>query len=200
MTSEIRSYRTVFDLERRIYRIDRLRLNPAGVPLRGIVYFLALLAAALLLGRLPLLGLLVQRLPWYLRDIAVPGAVAALLTMIKIEGRPFHIAALALLRYAVGPRDLAGLRPRVGADRCWALQELVVLADGSDSRLRRLRYTGPGAVLVSTAHTRTAWGRRPLRRLLRAPNVALAPLPGKQIPACGKVITLVHGARLEVRR
>ena len=42
---EIRSYRAVFDLERRIYRIDRLRLNPAGVPVRGIVYFLALLAA-----------------------------------------------------------------------------------------------------------------------------------------------------------
>ena len=42
---EIRSYRAVFDLERRIYRVDRMRLNPAGVPVRGIVYFLALLAA-----------------------------------------------------------------------------------------------------------------------------------------------------------
>ena len=34
---EVRSYRTVFDLERRLYRIDRLRLNPGGVPVRGIV-------------------------------------------------------------------------------------------------------------------------------------------------------------------
>ena len=37
---EIRSYRAVFDLERRIYRVDRLRLNPGGVPVRGVVYCL----------------------------------------------------------------------------------------------------------------------------------------------------------------
>ena len=36
---EIRSYRRVFDLERRVYSVDRLRLNPSGVPVRGIVYF-----------------------------------------------------------------------------------------------------------------------------------------------------------------
>ena len=29
---------SVFALERRIYRIDTLRLNPSGVPLRGIGY------------------------------------------------------------------------------------------------------------------------------------------------------------------
>jgi hypothetical protein len=34
---DIRSYRAVFDLERRIYRIDRLRLNPSGVPVRGVI-------------------------------------------------------------------------------------------------------------------------------------------------------------------
>ena len=41
---EVRSYRRVFDLERRIYSIDRMRLNPSGVPLRGVVYFLVLAA------------------------------------------------------------------------------------------------------------------------------------------------------------
>ncbi len=41
---EIRSYRRVFDLERRIYSVDQLRLNPGGVPVRGVLYFLALLA------------------------------------------------------------------------------------------------------------------------------------------------------------
>ncbi len=41
---EIRSYRAVFDLERRIYRVDQLRLNPGGIPVRGVVYFLAILA------------------------------------------------------------------------------------------------------------------------------------------------------------
>ncbi len=197
--SEIRSYRTVFDLERRIYRVDRLRLNPGGVPLRGVVYFLAILAASLLVGRLPLVGVLVRTLPWYLRELAFPGVLAALLTLIKIEGRSFHLSALALLRYTSGPRELAGLRPITAADRRWHMQELVVLSDGSDSRLRRLRYTGPGAVLVSAAHIRTVWRPGPLRRLARRPSVALTGLPDRPSPAGGQVIALNDGARLEVR-
>jgi hypothetical protein len=198
--TEIRSYRNVFDLERRIYRIDRLRLNPSGVPLRGIVYFLAILAVTLLAGALPLIGMLVRALPWYVLDLAVPGAAAALLTLIKIEGRPFHLAVLALLRYASGARELAGLRPCGAADRRWRPHELVVLADGSDSRLRQLRYTGPGAVLVSTAHIRTAWRPSSLRRATRRPCMTLAALPGMPSPARGQVIALTDGARLEVRR
>jgi hypothetical protein len=198
--TEIRSYRNVFDLERRIYRVDRLRLNPGGVPLRGIVYFLAILVVALLAGALPLIGALAHTPPWYVRDVAAPGAIAALLTLIRIEGRPFHLAALTLLRYATGPRELAGLRPRVAADRYWRPHELVVLADGSDQRLRRLRYTGPGAVLVSAAHVRTAWRAGLTRRLARRPSMTLEGLPGCQPPARGQVIALADGVRLEVRR
>jgi hypothetical protein len=197
---EIRSYRNVFDLERRIYRIDRLRLNPGGVPLRGIVYFLALLLATLLVGGLPLIGMFARTLPWYVRELAIPGGMAALLTLIKVEGRSFHLSALALFQYATGPRELSGLRPRSRADRRWRMHELVVLADGSDSRLRRVRYTGPGAVLISTAHVRTACGTGRLRGMARRPNITLAALPGKRGPVRGKVIALADGARLEVRR
>jgi hypothetical protein len=145
---EIRSYRAVFDLERRIYRVDRLRLNPGGVPVRGVVYCLVLLAALALLGALPLLGVAVQALPWYLRDLALPGGGAALLTVIRVEGRPFHLAAAGLLRHALGPRHLAGLRPCAPPGRAWRPEDLLMLPDGSDPRLRRLRYTGPGAVRV----------------------------------------------------
>jgi hypothetical protein len=198
--TEIRSYRTVFDLERRIYRVDRLRLNPGGVPLRGVVYFLAILTGSLLVGRLPLVGALAQTLPWYMRELALPGTAAALLTLIKIEGRSFHLSALALLRYATGPRELAGLRPLTAADRRWHIHELVILADGSESRLRRLRYTGPGAVLVRAAHVRTAWRPGPLRGLARRPSVTLTELPNRPSPARGQVIALAHGARLEIRR
>ncbi len=197
--TEIRSYRNVFDLERRIYRVDRLRLNPGGVPLRGIVYFLAILAVTLLTGSLPLIGVFVRMLPWYARDVAVPSAAAALLTLIKIEGRSFHLAALALLRYAFGPRKLFGLRPYTAADRRWRLQELVVLVDGSEARLRRLRYTGPGAVLVRTAHVRAVLRPGPLMRVVRAPNMTLTGLPGHPKPAHGQVIALPDGVRLEVR-
>ena len=56
--TDVRSYRAVFDLERRIYRIDRLRLNPGGVPVRGVLYFLGLLVAGAVTARLPLLAAL----------------------------------------------------------------------------------------------------------------------------------------------
>jgi hypothetical protein len=165
MTIEIRSYRSVFDLERRIYRVDRLRLNPGGVPVRGVVYFLAILLTVLIAGSLPVLALAVGVLPWYLRDVALPGASAAVLTVIRVEGRPFHLAAQALLRYRSEPRSgavagLCGSIPRsIGPGGRWRMDEILMLPDGSDGRLRRLRYTGPGTVLVTVAHEVTD-GRR----------------------------------------
>ncbi len=208
---EIRSYRAVFDLERRIYRVDRLRLNPGGVPLRGVVYCFALLAGLALLGALPLVGVAVRALPWYLRDLVLPAGGAGVLTMIRVEGRPFHLAAAALARHALGPRQLAGSCVLAGArsgarfQRVWLPGSLLVLPDGSDARFRRLRYTGPGAVLVRVAHARS--GRRPGLRgrwgralsLRGRPHVTLQELPGGQQPICGQVIALERGARLEVR-
>ncbi|HEX3391633.1 MAG TPA: hypothetical protein VHS55_03645 [Solirubrobacteraceae bacterium] len=167
--TEIRSFRAVFDLERRIYRIDRLRLNPTGVPVRGVVYFLAVAACLLLVCRLPLLGAGASAAPWYLREVALPAGLAALFTLITIEGRPFHLAAFSLLRFALAARELSGLRPRGAADRWLLPGELVLLADGSDARPRRLRYTGPGRVRIR--------GRGPAR---------------------GKVVVLERGARLKV--
>jgi hypothetical protein len=158
VTIEIRSYRSVFDLERRIYRVDRLRLNPGGVPVRGVVYFLAILATVLIVGSLPVLQLAVRTLPWYLRDVALPGASAAVLSVIRVEGRPFHLAAQALLRYRSEARmgtsaPAWGSGPRsIGSGGRWRMDEILMLPDGSDGRLRRLRYTGPGAVLVTVAH------------------------------------------------
>jgi hypothetical protein len=162
---EIRSYRSVFDLERRIYRVDRLRLNPTGVPVRGVIYALVLIAAALICGKAPALQALMRMLPWYLSYVALPVSCAALLTVVTIDGRPFHLAAQALLRYRCQPRQSVGLRQvragsgaQVGAR--WWPQEILVLPDGSDAHMRRLRYTGPGAVLVSVAHVCEGSGRR----------------------------------------
>lgn len=194
---EIRSYRAVFDLERRIYRIDRLRLNPAGVPVRGIVYFLALLAAIALCTRVPPLSAAADVLPWYLLYVALPGASATLLTVIAIDGRPAHLAAQALLRHRASSRRSVGLRTRrtdwgaeLGAR--WRPPEILLLPDGSDARLRRLRYTGPGAVLVSVAHERIeastlAGGRS---------RLTVRELPDRPRPVRGHVIALAAGARL----
>jgi hypothetical protein len=201
---EIRSYRRVFDLERRIYRVDRLRLNPGGVPVRGVVYFLVLLAIGLLAAGLPLAGELVRKLPWYLRDLALPGGCAAVLSMIRIEGRPFHLAAKALVRYTTGPRRLAGVRPCAAAGGRWKAEDIVILPDGSDSEMRRLRYRGPGAVLIAVEHERAGWlteraatgiARRGARRVL-----TVRERPGARALGHGEVISLGRGARMRVRQ
>jgi len=199
---DVRSYRRVFDLERRIYRVDRLRLNPAGVPVRGIVYFLVIVGLALLVARLPLLALVASGVPWYVRDVALPGGFAALLTVIRIEGRPFHLAAQALLRHRAGWRRLSCLRP-CGASSCafpgarWMPEQIVLLPDGSEGRMRRLRYTGPGAVLVAVAHHRQLRGGR-FELLGRRPCVVVRPRLGARPPR-GQVIVLERGAQLRVR-
>jgi hypothetical protein len=193
---EIRSYRRVFDLERRIYRLDRLRLNPGGVPVRGIVYFLAIVAAAVALRRLPLLGELVGAPPWYLSDLLLPAALAALLCLIRVEGRPFHLAAHALARYVVSARWTSGLERCAAPGHIWRPGRAVILPDGSESRMRHLRYTGPGAVLVAVRHERPrpAAGGGLVRR---PPPVLVRELPGW--PASGRVLALGSRARLRTR-
>lgn len=190
---EIRSYRAVFDLERRIYRVDQLRLNPGGIPVRGVVYFLAILAATLLASSLPLLGAAVGMLPWYLRDLALPVASATVLSVIRIEGRPFHLAAYALLRYRAGPRSFAGVRPCDAPGACWRPEEILLLPDGSDGEMRRLRYTGPGAVLVTTAHERSE-----RRGALGPARLELRELPDRPAPAQGQVLAIARNVQLRV--
>jgi hypothetical protein len=190
---EIRSYRAVFDLERRIYRVDQLRLNPGGIPVRGVVYFLAILLAMLIAGSLPLVGTAIGALPWYLCDLALPVASATVLSVIRIEGRPFHLAAYALLRYRVGSRRFAGVRPCGGPGECWRPEEILLLPDGSDGAMRRLRYTGPGAVLVRTAHERVECGG-----LLGGARLTLRELPQERAPEQGQVIALPRNVRMRV--
>jgi hypothetical protein len=200
---EVRSYRRVFDLERRIYRVDRLRLNPAGIPVRGIVYFLVILGLSLLIARLPLLALAANALPWYVRDVALPAGCAALLTVIRIEGRPFHLAAQALFRHRAGRRRLSGLRPR-GPSSCalpgarWLPEQIVMLPDGSEGKMRRLRYTGPGAVLVAVAYHRQLRGGA-LGLPGRRPCVVVRQRLGARPPRQGQVIVLERAAQLRVR-
>jgi hypothetical protein len=190
---EIRSYRAVFDLERRIYRVDQLRLNPGGIPVRGVVYFLAILTATLIAGGLPLVGEVVGALPWYLRDLALPVASATLLSVIRIEGRPFHLAAYALLRSRAQARWLSGVEPRGAPGECWHPEEVLILPDGSDGEMRRLRYRGPGAVLVTTAHERIESGGP-----LGAARLTLRELP-ERAPAEAQVIALARGICMRVR-
>jgi hypothetical protein len=202
MAIEIRSYRSVFDLERRIYRVDRLRLNPGGVPLRGAVYCLALISVALLAAALPLLGAVARVLPWYLRDLAAPVGGGALLTVVRIDGRPFHRAAWALVSYAAGPRLVLADRAAPLPGRRWSPGEIVMFSDGSGGRLRRLRCTGPASVRVAVAHERVQWREGAgLGRLVgrgRRVRVTLRELPGRAAPRSAQTVVLPAGARLSV--
>jgi hypothetical protein len=191
---EIRSYRAVFDLERRIYRVDQLRLNPGGIPVRGVVYFLAILLASLIAAGLPVLGDVIGALPWYLRDLALPVASATVLSVIRIEGRPFHQAAYALLRYTAGPRRLSGTGSCGAPGDRWHPEEILILPDGSDRRMRRLRYTGPGAVLITTAHERIESSGP-----FGGARLALRELPAERAPAQAQVIALARGIHMRVR-
>jgi hypothetical protein len=197
---EIRSYRRVFDLERRIYRIDRLRLNPSGVPLRGVVYFLASLAFAVLSARLPLARAIAGPLPWYARDIALPGALAALLAIVRIDGRPFHLAAGAVIRSRARRRRLVCVRPAADPRSTrWTPPPVVMIPDGSDARIRRFRYTGPGVVRVAVAHERA------VARLMRGGVIRRAALVVREAEASAperagaEVIVLARGAVARLR-
>jgi hypothetical protein len=193
---EIRSYRTVFELERRIYRIDRLKLNPGGIPVRGAVYLLALVVLTSLMSRAPLIGVPLRLLPWYIRDLAWPALSAGLLTMIRVEGRTFHLTARALMRYAVGPRHLSGMKACAKPGFRWRPGEVVILSDGCDARMRRSCYTGPGVVLASAAHECAE--RRAGIRGSRS-ELTLRELTNCAAPRGGRVLALARGARLWVR-
>ena len=200
--TEIRSYRRVFDLERRVYSVDRLRLNPSGVPVRGVVYFLALLAGLLAGSRLPLLGAVLDLAPWYLRDLLLPALAATVMALIRVEGRTFHHAAYSLLRFACARRRTVGGSRRCGAPR-WHPHDVLALPDGSEARFRELRYTGPGAVLLNRAHARadhpSANGRRLRLPGDRRPALTVRRRPRADGASRSQVIMLAAGARLRVR-
>lgn len=157
--TEIRSYRNVFALERRIYRIDRLHLNPSGIPIRGVLYWLTGLAALAIASRVPFIGIALVWMPWYLRELLLPGLVAWLMCAIRVDGRPFHIAGFAIIRYTIGPRYCCALHSRLALARGWSPTELLVLPDDPGASRRRLRYNGPGRVSQPTTGRAIVLGR-----------------------------------------
>src|SRR3954468_10404007 len=96
----IRSYRRVFEVDRRIYRVDRWALPvPGGVPLRAVGYFAAGVLAVVILGSLPLTSELVGMLSAPLRYVVLPLAIAVLGTQAAPDGRTAHRFALDWARF-----------------------------------------------------------------------------------------------------
>ena len=156
----IRSYRLCFELERRIFRVDRWRIPaPYGVPLSGIAYAALALVAVLVLERLPVTGELLGVLHPALRFVIVPVGLAYAAARLRVDGRPAHAAALAWLRWQVEPARVVAFRA-TGADRVELVGDLVVAADQHAARYRRCVVRGPAEVTLRYPARARARGRR----------------------------------------
>src|SRR5215218_9238566 len=95
----IRSYRRVFEVDRRIYRVDRWALPvPGGVPLRAVGYLAATVLAVVILDGLPVIGEGLAMLSPPLRYVMLPFAIAVLGTQAAPDGRTAHRFAADWLR------------------------------------------------------------------------------------------------------
>jgi hypothetical protein len=187
----IRSFRVVFDLERRIHKVDRWRLPvPHGVPLRGIAYGALALAAILVLRQLPLAGAVLDVLPPPIRYLIAPAALAYALTRLRIDGRPAHVALWAWARFRASPRHLACLRPAPADGTVVRLDGATLVPDERSARLRRGVVKGPGEVLLRYP----ARGRMTKRR---RPSLRVEQLPGPPLFEA-KRVRLKPGQRLVV--
>lgn len=187
---EIRSFRVVFALERRLFRIDRWRLPlPYGLPVRGIGYAAAALLSVLIAGALPGLGVVVAAVPAPVRLVIGPAAMAALLARVRIDGRPAHRCALAWARHRLGPRTLDAFSRVPARGTTHVMSEAVVLAvNSSDSHYRPAEVRGPAVVSLGLPAT-----ARQRRRRLEITAADGPPLRRR------REVTLAAGQRLVVR-
>src|SRR3954451_1680840 len=144
----IRSYRRVFEVDRRIYRVDRWALPvPGGVPLRGLGYFIATLLFVVVGGRLPVLAPLLGLVSPPLRYVVLPLAVAVLGSQAAPDGRAAHRFACDWLRLRLrARRRSAGAGGARGGDPITWDGELALRFDGDDARLHRGCVRGPARV------------------------------------------------------
>jgi len=194
----IRSFRRVFQLERRIYRVDNLRLNPGGVPVRLLVYFMALVLACALAARLPLFGIPFSQSPWYLRTLALPAIGTALLAVLRLDGRPGHLAAYAVASHWFGPSRLAGGRPRRRQPGPWWPGELIILPDGGEARIHAMRSAGPVTAVIAVDHRRRLTARAGLTRPRIVVGVAAGTRGGRIRGR--RLLVVPRRGRLELRR
>src|SRR4051812_46140834 len=151
----IRSYRRVFEVDRRIYRVDRWALPvPGGVPLRAVGYFAAAVLAVVILGGLPATAALVGMLSPPLRYVVLPLAVAVLGTQAAPDGRTAPRCAGDWLRRGLGARgrSVGRVVALEGEPVRWE-GELAVRWDVDGAQLHRARVRGPARVTFNVPTT-----------------------------------------------
>jgi hypothetical protein len=187
----VRSFRVVFDLERRIHKVDRWRLPvPYGVPLRGIAYFGLCLAAMVALGSLPIIGDVVGLLSPPLRFLIVPVGAACALAWIRIDGRPGHAAIASWGRFKLSPQRLAAFRPVPAVGHVERIGDVAFAPDERFARYRAAVIEGPSVVLLRYPPHGWVGGRG-------GATLHVRQLPGPPLFA-GKQVRLRAGQRMVV--
>lgn len=189
----IRSYRRVFNVERRIYRIDKWTVPiPGGIELRAVVYFIGAELLIILVGALPLLGLPLELVGWQYKYVIAPLAVAVLGTRVTPDGRPAHRYVGSLIGYLFRRHRTAGAHAAPLEDEPVPYQPGAwVTPDAQTPGLRRARVKGPATVrfrdqVVADTPTGSRFqrrrrvrpnqqGRRPNKRQEITDSVAVKP-------------------------
>jgi hypothetical protein len=151
----IRSYRRVFQVDRRIYRVDRWALPvPGGVPLRAVGYFAAAVLVVVILGELPATAELMSVLAPPLRYVVLPLAIAVLGTQAAPDGRTAHRFAWDWLRFRLrSRRRCTGRVVRLEGEPVRWDGELTVQWDIDSPVLQHSRVRGPARVTFNVPTT-----------------------------------------------
>ncbi len=147
---EIRSYRSLFRFNRRLFRFGEYRLPvPGGIPTRSIGYAAAALVAVAVLSRLPAIGVLVTAIPWQVRWLAAPVFIAWALSTQEFQGRPPHVAGWRMLAWSCGPRWVRRFKRITNPMAATSiLDDLTITPDLNTSEARPGRIHGPATVIT----------------------------------------------------
>jgi len=134
----IRSFRAVFRIERRLFRLGPWRLPlPYGLPLAAVGRAAGAALAIVVAGRLPVIGAVLGVLPLPARLGLLPALLAFLLCRLRPDGRPLERALRARVRFLLEPRRLAAFRPVPRPGVPVLLSDLVLVPDAQGAALRR---------------------------------------------------------------
>jgi hypothetical protein len=146
---QIRSYHRAFHFELMLYTLGNLRpWRP--VPARGVFYTGVSVVMMVALAHAPVVGGVVSGVGPEAVYGVIPLALGWLLTVARVEGRRFHIAARVWARHLRTGRTLiGGYRAMKRPGSRWRPRRMLVISDGRDGMPRdALRLEGPGRLLL----------------------------------------------------
>jgi hypothetical protein len=181
---QIRSYHRAFHFELMLYTLGNLRAwRP--VPARGVFYTAVCVVMMAAVAHAPGIGGVISGLGPVAVYGLIPLGLGWLLTVARIEGRRFHVAARVWARHArSGPTLIGGYRVMKRRRRRWQPGRVLVVNDGRDGLSPRgLRLCGPGRVLL----------RYPCRARLAGAHLTV--VQTSDVPCDpGQVLTIAEGA------